>query len=439
MGLITRALERRAISYQSVWGTGGDWAPVTEAGVSVSQKSALGITTAQACVSLLVDTVSTLPVRTLTRPTPDTTAAVPRPAWMWQPEADNPSSTWEGHVAEVMFSLLLDGNAFVLTVRDGSGEVVEVRALDPTRVTPRRDADRRIVYDVQTDAGGMRALDDTMVRHLWRLRRPGDLRGLSPIELARRSLGKHMAAEVFGARFFGSGATLSGVIQAKTPMTQQSADDLKAKFAARHAGIGNAFDVGVLDNGAEWKPLTVTPEQAQFLATLEKGDEDVARLFRVPPPLAGITKPGAMAYASVDALMIAFEKFTVRPYVELLETSYRPLLPPGVFVTFNTDGLLRGDFKTRMEGYAVAVDRGIVTRAEVRRREDFAPLEGADVPMVPLNMSDPETASLGQRIAALDRLVRAGFEPAAAAAAVGLPPIAHTGLIPTSVYPEVQP
>ena len=433
MSILRRLTERRDISFQTVWGSGGNWGETRdEAGVAVNQTSALHLTTAYACVSLLTDTISTLPVGAFTR-SGKQRFPVARPGWMFQPEADNPSSTWETHIAEVMFSLLLDGNAFVLTVRSpDDNEVLEVRALDPESVEPKR-LNGKLVYEVRNGTQVIDVLDVTQVRHLWRLRRPGTLRGLSPIEAARQSIGKAMAAEIYGNRFFGRGATLSGVVQVPGPLAKEAADELRDKFTARFGGTSRSFGVGVLTNGAEWKPLAVTPEQAQFLGTLQQGVEDVARLFRVPPHMVGSQQPGAVSYASVEHRGIEFEKFTVRPYVEAIESAYRSLLPPGQFLQLNTNALLRGDFKTRMEGYATGVQNGITLRSEARSLEDLPPIDGADRPMVPLNLSDPANADLTQRVAALGSLIRAGFDPTASAEAVGLPPIAHTGLTPANI------
>lgn len=430
------AIERRALSFQTLWGSGADLADVsnTEAGVRVTQSSALALTATYACVSLLADTVSSLPVGTFRRQN-GTRIPTAEPEWMYQPEAGNPSSSWDSHIAEVMVSLLLDGNAFIYTGRDDNGEVIDLRVIDPSVVDP-KVVNGQSVFEVRGAGGSSSILDSSAMRHIWRIRQPGKLRGLSPIDAARQTLGKTLAAETFGARFFGSGAHLSGVILSKQKMDLQGADDLKAKFTARYSGVSRSHSIGILDNDADWKPLSVSPEQAQFLATLDKGDEDVARLFRVPPPLAGITKPGAMAFASVEALLIAFEKFTVRPYVEAIETSYRPLLPPGIYLKLNTNGLLRGDFKSRMEGYSSGVNAGYLLRSEARAFEDMAPVTGLDAPLVPLALSVASTAETAARIKSLGDLIRAGFDPVAAAAAVGLPPIKHSGLVPVTVQGE---
>lgn len=376
MSLFRRRREARAVTYQTVWGSGGDWPPPTDSGVRVDQSTALNTTTAWACVTLLADTVSTLPVGAFAR---RGTARVeaPSPPWLRQPHADDPSSTWEGHLAEVMFSLLLDGNAFVLTVRDRAGDVVEVRALDPLRVDPRR-ASGRIVYEVRTDDGGRQVLDGTMVRHLWRLRRPGALRGLSPVEAARVTIGKALATDAFGAAFFARGATLSGIVETPSPMDEAAAESLKDRFRSRFGGVRNAFDIGVLTSGATWKPLAITPEQGQFLETLQQGVEDVARVYRVPPGMVGSQQPGAASYASTAVYTVNFEKFTIRPYVECIESAYGALLAPGEFLRLDTRGLLRGDDKGRMEAYQIGLQNHIYTVNEVRALEDLPPLDGPD-------------------------------------------------------------
>jgi hypothetical protein len=147
--------------------------------------------------------------------------------------------------------------------------------------------------------------------------------------------------------------------------------------------------------------------------------------------MLGVTTPGAMSYNSVEQQNINFVQHTLRSYIAKIEDAYSQLLPAGAFLRFNIDGLLRGDFATRMQGYSIGSQAGFLSTNDIRRSEDLRPVDGGDVYRVPLANVDLAAASLvetDKRVGMATKLVQVGFDPASVLAALNLPAIEHTGL-----------
>jgi hypothetical protein len=194
----------------------------------------------------------------------------------------------------------------------------------------------------------------------------------------------------------------------------------------------------VLAGGAKFTKTGVDPDAAQMLESRRLSIEEIARAFRCPPSMLGVTTPGAMSYASVEANAIHFVTHTLRVYVTKLEDAYSRLLPEGVFLKFNMDGLLRGDSQTRAQVYSTALQSGYMSINDVRRLEDFSPVDGGDNYRVPLANVDVAAANLTEtdrKVLMAQRLILAGFEPAGVMQAMGLPDITHTGVPSTQLQP----
>jgi hypothetical protein len=169
--------------------------------------------------------------------------------------------------------------------------------------------------------------------------------------------------------------------------------------------------------------------------------EEIARIFRVPPHMIGVTTPGAMSYASIEQNNINFVVHTLRPYIAKIEESYSTLLPAEAFMKFNVDGLLRGDFTTRVQGYSIGLQAGFYSIDDVRRYEDLSPVDGGDVYRVPLANIDLGAASLvetDKKVIMAQRLVASGFDPSAVLKALDLPAIEHTGVPSTQLQAIAQ-
>lgn len=424
--------EERALSFQTIWGAGDTYALSTKAGTVVTQETAMRIGTVYACVRLISDSISTLPVGPYRRFQGERLPVFPRPMWLDFPELD---VTRVDHFQQVLVSLLVDGNAFVRIVRDDEG-IVGLIVLNPYHVTIHRDGLGRIYYRVHDET-----LTPDQMLHIVDLRKPGQLRGESRIDLLKEQLGLAAALEEFAARFFGNGSTTQGIIEFPGALTKEQAKNLVDGFEQSHKGLRRAHRPGVLSSGAKFVKTGVNPNEAQMLESRQMSVEEIARIFRCPPSMLGVTTPGAMSYASVEANQIHFVTHTLRPYIVKLEDAYSKLLPEGQFIKFSVDGLLRGDSQTRSNIYSQGIQAGWLSINDIHRLEDMAAVEGGDVYRVPLANVDLSAANLvetDKRVQMAQRLVQSGFEPAAVLQAMGLPPITHTGVPSTQLQAIAQ-
>jgi hypothetical protein len=420
--------ESRSISFQTVWGTGSDLVLENSAGVNINNKTAFEIVAFFSAVSLISDTISTLPVDSFIRQDGNRRPFRPRPTWVDQPDVD---ITRQAHYGSVLVSLMIDGNAFVRIFRDSQGEIVNLVCLDPKTVEVKRNGLGRKMFVV---TGEDKTLDTTEVMHIYDLLEPGSLRGLSRVHRLSDALGVASALQQYAARFFGNGTSQSGVIEYPGPLTPEQAKNLRDGFDISHRGFRKAHRTGILSGGAIFKPTSVNNDHAQFLESRRFAVEEMARLFNIPLSMMGI--PGAQSYASVEANAIQFVTHTLRPYLEKLEWSYSKLLPVEAFLKFNIDGLLRGDFNSRISAYATGLQSGFMSINDVRRLEDLSPAVGGDeyrVPLANVNLSASNLPEQQGKVDMLGQMVRAGFDPVESAKALGLPPVAHLGVPPVTL------
>jgi HK97 family phage portal protein len=428
-------MEERNLSYQQVWGSGIDVSGfATWAGTVVNQKNALEIGAAYACVRLLSDTISTLPVDTFIRRDGNRLPYRPRPAWVYEPEG--PGSSRIEYYKQIVVSMLLSHGAVVQILRNGAGDVVALQPLDPTRVEIRRNPQtrgREFVID-----GGQAVLPGEDVLYITEMRRPGSLKGVSRVDELKQTLGLAKALDEFASRYFSNGANTSGMIEFPGNLTQEQAKDLVDAFEAGHKGLKKAHRPGVLSGGAKFVKTGSDGEQAQMLQSRQFAVEEVARVFRVPPSMIGLNTPGAMSYASVEHNAIQFTRYSLTPLIAAIEEAHNRLLPGDVFLRINMDGLLRGDSATQAQVFSTALQAGYMSVNEARGLMDMRPVEGGDAPRVPLANIAVDSASIveeRERVEMASKLVQSGYDPAAVLAALGLPPMAHTGLASNQLQP----
>jgi len=409
----------------------------TLAGVNINQENAITIGAVYASVRLISDVISTLPVNTFVN---SNNQRIPfdMPAWLVDPEPDL-SVTRADHFQMLLVSLLIDGNAFVRKLRNPETlDIVALSVLAPHRVEVLRNSFGVIQYKIDQ---GKRVVSDSDMIHITEMRQPGVLRGVSRVDTLRQTLGLSKALEDFSAQFFGSGSTTSGIIETPHEMTQDQAQSLKDNWEREHRGLRKAYRPGILTGGAKFVKTAVDPDEAQMLGSREFSVEEIARIFRIPPHLLQSTKPGSMSYASVEENSKQFVTYTLLPYISKIEQAYSPMLNAGAFMKFNVDGLLRANLTERFAAYSSATQAGYLSINDIHKLEDMEPVEGGEVYRVPLANVDLGAASiteLDKRVAMAVKLVQVGFEPTAAAVAVGLAPIAHTGLPSSQLQPIAQ-
>lgn len=418
--------ESRAISFQSLWGAGDLTSFETQSSAYVDYNTSLTVNAVWACVSLISDTVSALPVDTYVRRDGIAYPYRPKPAWVSKPDVSMPSvAFWQ----QTVISLLVDGNAFVRLFRDTKGEIVNMVILNPLNVQVSRNALGQKFY-TSTVEGNKVLNSDELLHIAGSILMPGEFRGKSPIDTLRENIGLAISLESFAARFFGQGTTQNGVIEYPGALTAEQAENLSKSFDRQHKGYRKAHKTGILSGGATFKPTMVANDQAQMLDSRRLAVEDVARAYRVPTDMIGLNN-GGQSYNSIEQKQIAFLTHTLRPWLAKLEDAFSTLLPDTAFLSFSTDDLLRGDYATRIEGYSKLLQNGVLSTNEVRRKENMRPIDGGDVVRVPLTNVNIAAASLTEEETKVDmaqKLIALGFVPEDVLKSLGLPKISHTGL-----------
>ena len=432
--------EDRALSFQTVWGSGDFLELENQSGTVVNQETAFQVNAIFSAVSLISDTISTLPVDSYIRLDGRRSSFRPRPAWVTQPDVD---TTKEAFYGAVIVSMLLDGNAFIRVYSNRRGEITNLVVLNPLDVTIKRNGVGRVMYEVKNESRMVSA--DNMI-HIPDVVRPGAIRGVSRVEAHKEDFGLAIALRNYAARFFGAGATTQGIIEYPAKLTAEQAKNLQEGFDARHKGWKRAHRTGILSGGATYKPTSVGNDQAQFIDSRRMAVEDVARAFNVPPHLLGL--PGTNTYASVEQNNLAWVIHCLRPIVQKLESAFSPLMSryaggETAFIKFNLDGLLRADINSRMSAYSTGLLSGFLTINDVRRLEDLAAIDdpSADTVRVPLANVNVAAATLKEETEKVDmaqRLIQVGFDPADVLDKLGLPAIEHTGLPSVQLQPTSQ-
>ena len=431
MGIFDGLFSKRALSYQSIWGAGSDFdTGASLSATQVTSESAFQVNAIYGAISLISDSISSLPVDTFIRRDGSRFAFRPRPAWVSRPDVD---TTKEAFWGAVIVSLLLDGNAFVRVYSNDAGEVVNLNVLNPQKVKIHRNGLGRVMFELE---GEDNMLSSDEVIFIPDVVRPGQIRGVSRVEALKENWGLAIALQNYAAKFFGSGTQTSGIIEFPGNLNAEQAKNLQEGFDSRHKGWGRAHKTGIISGGAKYIQTSVENDKAQFLDSRRMAVEDVARAFNVPSNFLNL--PGTNTYASVEQNSLMFVKYCLRPIVQKLESAFTPLLSrvPGgntAFIKFNLDGLLRADINTRMSAYSTGLQSGFLTINDVRKLEDLQPVQdpSADTVRVPLANVNIEAADLNatdKRVTMAQKLVSSGYNPAEVLESLGLPAIAHTGL-----------
>ena len=431
--MLGNLFESRAVSFQTVWGAGLEPSIESNAGVHITGKSAFEIVAFFSAVSLISDTISTLPCDAYVRVDGERRPYRPKPMWIDQPDID---TTRQAHYGQVITSLLVHGNSFTRVFRDTNGEVVNLVVLDPTTVEVRRSSVGRKIFVIPNEK---KALTSDDVIHLIDLAEPGSLLGISRVTKLKDALGVASALQSYAARFFGQGATTQGVIEVDAELTAEQAKNLQEGFDSRHRSWRNAHKTGILSGGAKYRSTQVENNAAQFLESRRFAVEEMARAFNIPLHMMGI--PNTASYASVEQNNLQFVSHTLRPILEKVEWGYSQLLPNNAFIKFNFNALLRGDLQSRATAYSTMTQAGIMSVNDARRLEDYSPVEQGDQYRVPLaNLALTATTLIEdeKRVKMAQMLVQVGYSPEETLAALGLPTIMHTGVPSTQLQNVAQ-
>jgi HK97 family phage portal protein len=289
----------------------------------------------------------------------------------------------------LMSHLLLWGNAYAQIIRNGHGRPIALYPLLPDRVRVDRDNNGELVYFYYGDDKEVKLSRDDIL-HIPGLGFDG-LVGYSPIAMAKNAVGMALATEEYGAKFFANGANPGGVLE--HPATIKDIQRVKESWTAAYGGSGNSHRVAVLEEGMKFSTIGIPPEQAQFLQTRKFQINEIARIFRVPPHMVGDLEKSS--FSNIEQQSLEFVKYTLDPWVIRWEQALeKALLLPGerqhLFIKFNVNGLLRGDYQSRMQGYATARQNGWMSANDIRELEDLnriPPELGGDLYLVNGSMS----------------------------------------------------
>ena len=374
-------------------------------GKRVNERTAMQMTAVYSCVRILSEAVAGLPLQ-FYRYTADggKEKAVDHPLYFLLHDEPNPEMTSFVFRETLMTHLLLWGNAYSQIIRNGKGEIMALYPLMPDRMRVDRDENGQLFYeytvstdDAHTMKGSIVKLKPSDVLHIPGLGFDG-LVGYSPIAMAKNAIGMAIACEEFGAKFFANGAAPSGVLE--HPGTLKDPSRVRESWQATFGGSNNAQKVAVLEEGMKYTPISISPDQAQFLETRKFQLDEIARIFRVPPHMIGDLEKSS--FNNIEQQSLEFVKYTLDPWVSRWEQAMvRALLTveekKQYFFKFNVDGLLRGDYQSRMQGYATARQNGWMSANDIRELEnlDRIPAEqGGDLYLINGNMTKLEDAGI---------------------------------------------
>ena len=369
----------------------------SSSGKSVTERSAMQMTAVYACVRILSEAIAGLPLH-LYRYKEDggKEKAIGHPLYLLLHDEPNPEMSSFVFRETLMTHLLLWGNAYAQIIRNGKGEVVALYPLMPNKMTVSRNENGQLYYTYQKSQEELPkddvytvTLHPSDVLHIPGLGFDG-LVGYSPIAMAKNAIGLAIATEEYGAKFFANGATPGGILE--YPGAVKDPDKIRESWNRGFSGSQNAGKVAILEEGMKYTPISIAPEQAQFLETRKFQINEIARIFRVPPHMVGDLEKSS--FSNIEQQSLEFVKYTLDPWVVRWEQSIQRTLlsrdeKTTYFVKFNLEGLLRGDYQSRMNGYATARQNGWMSANDIRELEnlDRIPAEdGGDLYLINGNM-----------------------------------------------------
>lgn len=348
-------------------------------GKQVTERSAMQMTAVYSCVRILSEAVAGLPLHLYRyKEGGGKEKAIDLPLYRLMHDEPNPEMSSFVFRETLMTHLLLWGNAYAQIIRNGKGEVIALYPLMPNKMRVDRDENGNLYYEYVHSSDEADTMKNTTVRltpynvlHIPGLGFDG-LVGYSPIAMAKNAIGMAIACEEYGAKFFANGAAPSGVLE--HPGVIKDPQKVREAWQSQFGGSQNANKIAVLEEGMKYTPISISPEQAQFLETRKFQINEIARIFRVPPHMVGDLEKSS--FSNIEQQSLEFVKYTLDPWVMRWEQSLSRALfteeeKKTLFFKFNVEGLLRGDYQSRMNGYATARQNGWMSANDIRELENM--------------------------------------------------------------------
>lgn len=408
MGFISRAIEQRAHPANAPdWLAElfGGWHTAT--GKHVDEEKSLAFSAVFACVRIVSEDIGSLPLPVYEKLRPRGKRRDPsHPLFEVLHDQPNPEVTSMEFRETVQMHLMLWGNGYVEIVRDRAGRVSQLWPITPKRVKVTRPKRRGpLAYEIRLPGGGRAVLPAERMLHIRALSLNG-VTGISPIGKAREAVGLGLAAEEFGARFFGNDARPGVVLKHPKTLSDTAHKNLRQSWEADHKGLKMKHRLGILEEGMDLSEVGIPPEDAQFLATRRFQVADVARFYRMP--LHKLNDLERAIQSNIEQQAIDYVRDAVRPWTVRWEQGLRGLFTPRErerwTAKFVIDGLLRGDVGARFEAYSKGRQWSIYSINDVRELEDLNPVPGGDDYHVPLNMVPVDQAGSDRALRAVPEL-----------------------------------
>jgi len=368
-------------------------------GKSVNPRNAIQMSAVYACVRVIAETIASLPFAVYEDTGEGSRKATDHQLYRLlhdEPNTEMTSFVWR----ETMLShLLLWGNSYSQIIRSGRAKIIGLYPLLPDRMDVDRDSSGKLTYTYTTSDGKQTKLRPEDVLHIPGLGFDG-IMGYSPIALEKNAIGLGISAEEYGSKFFQNGARPSGILT--HPNTVKDPKRLRESWNAAYGGSGNGSKVAILEEAMSFTPISMPNNESQFLETRKFQVEEICRIYRVPPHL--VANLDRATFSNIEHSSIDFAVHTIRPWLVRIEQAINRALfaeneKGHFYAQFNIDGLMRGDYKSRMEGYAIARQNGWMSANDIRGLENLNPIadeEGGNAYMVNGNMLPISTILSGK-------------------------------------------
>tara|TARA_R110001583_G_scaffold103161_1_gene250163 strand:+ start:3245 stop:4435 length:1191 start_codon:yes stop_codon:yes gene_type:complete len=368
--------EQRSINYSLPFGSSQE----------VSAETALTFSAVWAAMRLLSESISTLPVGVFRRENNGDNIEVSSDLSFlvkYQPNTYQNKITF---YERIIMDMLSDGNSYVQIVRNRNGRVIELLPLNYGDVET-YTLDNKLYY---SDEKSGETHDSDNILHFKMITGPDGITGLSPIEQCKNAIGWGIQVQEYSSTFFKNGGKLSGVLESDRALSEQAVDRLRSSFNKNYGTLSGANQTAVLEEGLKYKSISVTPDQAQFLASRQFSVEEVARIFGIPPHL--LRDLSKSSFNNIEMQSQEFVSYSLMPFLTKIELEmslklFRRNNVGREYIKFNVNGLLRGNVKDRADYYKTAITNGWMSVNEVRQKEDLNRIEDGDNNYLQMNMT----------------------------------------------------
>ncbi len=401
VGLFKKSIDYRSFDSLASWAWGGG---PSSSGIVVNPQTAMQCATVYACCQVLAQSIGMLPITLFTGRLGSLSTADDHPLTRLLCDEPNDYQTPVELMEMLTMSLCLRGNAYCYVARTVRGEIAELIPINPDMITAEMADGNQMVYTLVMSNGSKNQLTSFEIMHIRGLTLNGWL-GISPIAYARESIGLALATEKFGSQLFRNGAKMSGVLEHPAKMSKDAYNRLRDSFDAATSGE-NSHRTALLEEGTHYSKISMSADDAQFLATRQYQRNDIASIYRIPPHMIGDLSRAT--FSNIEHSSLEYVTYTLMPWLNRFEKSFgKFLLSPEerktTKIKFDISALLRGDAAARSAYYTGAIQSGWLVGNEVRRMESelgvvLNDLDGLDTPMVPLNMAPPAQAPQKNRI-----------------------------------------